>query len=249
VVRETFSHALRKILLGVFISTIAFILQWSVFKLRNWTDTEKVISTILGAAAIVIVGSFLVNAFRVPAELQKEMSKRFRSEEVTLREETDRLRRECSDLKAEVKGHLDKKIVPKVILVYNSVAQSGEFRLLERAGVDATNITVSPIVNGTKSIRFRPVDRIFANTPHTLVFWQEDAGNANVAIPPFNAPGNPIHRALDWLCLETASFENPMFTAGIEVSFDADDGRTHYSQAFELRYDGVSKELSLLLKR
>jgi hypothetical protein len=68
-VRETFSHARRKLLLGLMLSIIAFLLQWKVLHLRNWTDTEKIITSLLGAALIVMAVSFLKNLLMGPVLL------------------------------------------------------------------------------------------------------------------------------------------------------------------------------------
>jgi len=69
-VRETFSHARQKIALGVILSVIAFVFQ-HLLQLRNWTDTAKIIITVLGASVVVIFGSFIKHLFLGPVLLHR----------------------------------------------------------------------------------------------------------------------------------------------------------------------------------
>jgi hypothetical protein len=70
--RQTFSHARQKILLGLMLSIIAFLFQWRVLRLHNWTDTEKIITSLLAASDVVMAGSLMKNLLMGPVLLHRK---------------------------------------------------------------------------------------------------------------------------------------------------------------------------------
>jgi hypothetical protein len=73
--RNTLSHARQKIVLGLSLSLIAFAFQYFL-NLRTWSDTQKVIVSLLGAAFLVMLGSFLKHVLLEPAAIHREQRQR-----------------------------------------------------------------------------------------------------------------------------------------------------------------------------
>jgi hypothetical protein len=79
-IKEAFSHARNKLLLGFVVAILATALQYAL-KLRGLTDSEKIAISLMGSAVVVMVGSFVWNLVRIPAMLYVEPPKRTPSNE------------------------------------------------------------------------------------------------------------------------------------------------------------------------
>jgi hypothetical protein len=69
--RKTLSHARLKILLGVILSILTFLFQ-HVLNLRNWSDTQKVIASVISAAVVVMLVSLITHLLLEPVLLHQE---------------------------------------------------------------------------------------------------------------------------------------------------------------------------------
>ena len=71
-VQEKSADFKQKFLRGLATAVIAVLLQWYWFSLRNWTDTKKMVATLIGSVIAVIVVEFLWQFIRIPAVINEE---------------------------------------------------------------------------------------------------------------------------------------------------------------------------------
>src|SRR5258708_39761385 len=91
VLRETFSISFKKILRGTVIAVIAALLQYYLFALRNWTDTQKIVGSLVGAAITVIVLEFLWQVIRTPADLHQKQNQEIHAKAAAQKHYTKRM--------------------------------------------------------------------------------------------------------------------------------------------------------------
>lgn len=71
-VQEKSADFKQKFLRGLATAVIAVLLQWYWFSLRNWTDTKKMVATLIGSVIAVTVVEFLWQFIRIPAVINEE---------------------------------------------------------------------------------------------------------------------------------------------------------------------------------
>src|SRR5437762_10940011 len=69
----TFSNARTKLVRGVFVGMIAILLQWYLFSIRTWTETQKIAVCLVGAAIIVIIVEFCWQFVSAPVRLDQRV--------------------------------------------------------------------------------------------------------------------------------------------------------------------------------
>src|SRR5438105_2820167 len=69
--RKTLSHARQKLVLGFILTILTYLCQ-HVLNLRNWNDTQTVITSVIIAVVVVMLGSFIKHLLLEPVLLHQE---------------------------------------------------------------------------------------------------------------------------------------------------------------------------------
>lgn len=155
--RETRSHARKKLVLGLVLSVLAIGLQY-LLQVRSFSDTEKICFSLIASAVIVLMGSFLKNLILTPPSMHREQQN-----------EIARLEKQLADTAAALKVTIDRGTLERSSKSETGMSDSGE--LVERFQVCITlivrflNVRASATSAGECSLRIRTPVRTLSATP------------------------------------------------------------------------------------